>query len=231
MKWPRPFYSVGVLYRIDSADVSFLGTCFAYRTKSHFLTAAHCVDGLQGEQIGITLPLIDHGGFIRLLGITPHPSADLAILETAPVVKEELAPFIGVDPMAAWGWPVNALGYPEDAGENPDEGLDPTARYFSGHIQRMYTHQSKVGAYRYPAGELSFGAPAGLSGGPVFGATDHYCVLGVAAENRDSFTYLRRIEEVREPGMEYKHHESEVIRYGIFVHLQPLSDWLKAQIP
>src|SRR4051794_21814698 len=164
--WPRPFYSVAVLFDFSSADPRFLGTCFAYRTNSHFLTAAHCTAKLRADQVRIALPLIDHGDPIRPTKISTHPTADLALLEVPVVSAAELAPFVGVTRVNSWGWPVSALGYPEDAGEDPEEGLKPTARYFSGHIQRLYTHRSRIGPYRYRAGELSFGAPAGLSGGP-----------------------------------------------------------------
>ena len=80
--------------------------------------------------------------------------------------------------------------------------------------------------YRYKAGELSFGSPAGLSGGPVFPRGEQDRIIGVVTENCDSTTFLRSVAEIQDGGQRYTEKVHEVIRYGIFARLDPLSDWL-----
>lgn len=129
--------------------------------------------------------------------------------------------------LARWGDEVQALGFPEESTEGE---VVPTARLLSGGVQRFFFFESRLG-YSYQAGEVGFGAPAGMSGGPVFSPRDLTVVTGLMAENIDSTTYLRSVEEVQENGEVYKNRLHEVIRYGIFVHLPPLRSWLEELIP
>ena len=57
-------------------------------------------------------------------------------------------------------------------------------------------HEAIFTAYRYEAAELSFPAPAGLSGGPVFSAEDPNAAMALVAENRSSTTYVGRTEDL-----------------------------------
>jgi S1-C subfamily serine protease len=220
--WLRPFYSVATLHRWnDSSDLRFLGSAFAYRSGMTFLTAAHCVGNIAPSQLALSLPLSQ----LDLLPITSvilHPAADIAVLKTNASDYKELTPFLDTDSPLTWGDTVQALGFPE---ESEEHGSVPTARLVTGNLQRFYEHTSSMG-YVYRACELSFGAPAGLSGGPVFPVRDLSRVVAVVAENHDSTTYLRSVEEVQENGEVYRQHQHEVIRYGVGVWLADVRDWL-----
>jgi hypothetical protein len=115
----------------------------------------------------------------------------------------------------------------EDTG---DAGPQPTPRYFRGNLQRMFRYRSHVG-YEYEAAELSLGAPAGLSGGPVTPARDYANPKGLVAENKTSSTYLSSITEVRTESSTYLERIHAVINYAIVVRLDPLSDWLNSNVP
>lgn len=226
-KWPRPFYSIGILVDArDEGSLAFLGSCFAYESRQHFVTASHCVGTLKPHQVRIVLPLVEQEDLGRVQSITHHPQADLAVLQASSSGAPEIAPFVGVSTRGGWGQPIQALGYPEETEANGT--TLPTARLFTGFIQRLMIHASQM-EYRYNAGELSFGSPAGLSGGPVFPTSENDRVLGVVTENHDSTTYLRSVAEVQDGDNRYTEKVHEVIRYGIFANLLPIEDWLAAQ--
>src|SRR5947207_482247 len=126
MSFPRPFYSVGLLFNISgSALPSFLGTCFAYKHRNRFITAHHCVGSLGPNQLGILFPILHQEDFVPVTSVLPHAEADLAVLHTEKKGPSTLAPFMGRSALQAWGEPVQALGYPE---ESTDDGVLPTAR-------------------------------------------------------------------------------------------------------
>ncbi len=225
----RPFYATGLLfYRRAGTDPAFLGTCFAFRRDTHFLTAAHCVGKLTTSDIEIVLPLAS--ARVPVSGMRYHPDADLAVLEISETGAARVQPLYGPDTISpySWGAEFGAIGFPEDT--SAEDKLEPTARYFRGFVQRFFYHQSLLG-YAYTAGEMSIGAPAGLSGGPVFSMRDLGVAIGVVAENRQSSTYLRTIEEIQEEGHTYKEVVRSMIEYGIFVHLKSVEDWLDVQVP
>jgi S1-C subfamily serine protease len=224
----RPFRSVALLFHDDrDSEPKFLGTCFAYKRQDRFVTARHCVGRLDASELRVLLPLPEQSpSLIQVLSVTAHGPADACILVTQAVPPGLVTPFMGLSARRDWGEPVMALGYPE---ESTDEGLVPTARLFSGTVQRYAMFDTKRG-YRYNSGELSFGAPAGLSGGPVFPTREVGLVIGVVAENHDSTTYLRSVQEIQEHGTVYKEHQHEVIRYGIFVTLAEIAPWLEQAV-
>lgn len=51
-------------------------------------------------------------------------------------------------------------------------------------------------------------------------------IIGLVPENVDSTTYLRSVAEVQDGDKVYSERIHEVIRYGVFVHLDALSAWL-----
>jgi hypothetical protein len=178
----NPLQSTGWVIRTDGGKTRFAGTCFAFRDHSHLLTAAHCVKGVDLRDITVSIltDKVERG--IEVKRLTRHQTADVAILEIADFPLFD--PFLGETSIYDWGVPVSAFGYPEDTGE---AGMEPTPRYFRGNIQRVFRHRSLLG-YEYDAVELSFGSPAGLSGGPVSPQTDYSMVMGVVAENIESST-------------------------------------------
>jgi hypothetical protein len=222
----NPLQSTGWIARKGPNGKSiFLGTCFAFRRRNILLTAAHCVRASSLSSLSVYMHGEDAASARLVTDALYHPHADLAILRLSE--NHALSDrFDGETPIYAWGVPVSAFGYPEDTGLT---GLEPTPRYFRGNIQRMFRHTSHLG-YAYEAAELSFGAPGGLSGGPVTPDTDYSMVMGVVAENQTSTTYLSTItEEVTETTSRFETIHS-VIDYAIVVRLDPVTEWLDQNI-
>lgn len=202
-----------------------LGTCFAYRTDRHFLTAAHCVGDLSADKLMVTVPRIPAVG--RVASIDRHPTADVAVL----TLDEDMAgveTFWSVAANYVLGEDFLAFGYPESI-----FGLDsrePTPRLLKGSYQRFFDHESYLG-FRYFAGELSMGCPAGLSGGPLFRQGAHVIVTGLATENLESTTVLESVEEITEGDTTTAMRYRKVITYGVAVMLDRLAEWLDQHVP
>jgi hypothetical protein len=203
----------------------FVGSCFAFRRGHWLLTAAHCVRDMTPAALGVAT----HRRQQELRAVEEvivHPKADVALLRLS---EEHALPdrFAGETPTYGWGVPVSAFGYPEDMDET---ALVPTPRYFRGNLQRMFLFRSRFG-YEYEAGELSFGAPAGLSGGPVTPDSDYAMVMGLVAENREASTYLSTISERTTESSSYTERIHSVINYAIAVRLDPLKPWFDEHVP
>jgi hypothetical protein len=212
--------------RRDSGQPRLLGSCFAYGHPHLLLTAAHCVEGLPKERIGIATPSGNgNDSGLSINQVIMHPTADLAAITIAdtgsPGVPEY---FRGYETTAGWGDDFIAFGYPADA--SVEHGLRPTPRMFRGSIQRFFHHTSH-NEYRYVAVELSIGAPGGLSGGPVCWPRDQSRVLGVVAENLESSTFLEKSEIVAEDGKVITHETRNIINYGLAVALYDVAAWLE----
>jgi hypothetical protein len=225
----KPHDSVCLLVQTEGADVNmrFLGTCFPFRSRSQFLTAAHCLSNLAPEDIGILSPEAEDA--LALKKVEKHPDADLAILSTTKPLQHNLDPFPDHTSGHEVGEEFVAFGFPEDVFSV--ENRQPVARLFKGHFQRFFAYSSHQG-FRYFAGELSVGCPAGLSGGPVYRANDPVNrVDGVVTENLESSTVLESIED-EESGCEVKRVTyKKVINYGLCVMLYDLKDWLDENAP
>jgi len=222
----NPLQSTAWIARQSADTRQFLGTCFAFRHTHCLLTAAHCVRGVDKASLSVQC----HGETPALsrpvAHVILHPHADLAILKL-PAERALSDKFGGDTPIYNWGMPVSAFGYPEDTGRI---GLEPTPRYFRGNIQRMFRHVSHM-RFEYDAAELSFGAPGGLSGGPVTPDSDYSMVMGVVVENQSSTTYLSTItEEITDTTTRVEKIHA-MINYAIVVRLDPLTAWLDEHIP
>lgn len=223
----NPLQSTGWLAAENATSASrFVGTCFAFRRNTCLLTAAHCVRQAAPGSLVANLYNDDLHIGRRIREIIVHPSADLAILRIA---ETDSWPdkFAGDTSIYDWGMPVSAFGFPEDTGRS---GMEPTPRYFRGNIQRMFRHVSHQG-FTYEAAELSFGAPGGLSGGPVTPNSDYAMTMGVVAENFSSTTYLSTVTEERTGTTTYIEKLHDRINYAIVVRLDPLTEWLDAHVP
>lgn len=199
----------------------FAGTCFGFRQPHQLLTAAHCVRDLRPEDITVTVTSDSVERGLAVLSISRHPTADLALLTISDMMVV-FDVFRDVAPIPEWGAEVSAFGYPEDTTPG---GTLPTPRYFRGHVQRMFDHDSHLG-YRYAATELSFPAPGGLSGGPVAPRRDPSRVFAIVAENKLATTYLHTVSDLTSGGERVSERVHSTIEYGIAVLLAPVTDWL-----
>lgn len=209
-------------------DAHFRGTCFAFRRSDTFLTAAHCVAEADVATLFVHTPAAK--GFHAVAEIKWHPSADIALLRLAGSAwPGGVEPFVRTKPFTALGMEFMAYGFPEDALAPNEEPLTPTPRLFRGYLQRQLTYLRA--GYEYSAGEMSIPAPAGLSGGALFVAADFNSVIGVAAENVQSTTYVGRVEEQTSEEGKVTRIEREHVQYGIAALLAPLGDWLDELVP
>lgn len=229
-----PLRSTGWVIEQTAHGLRFRGTCFGYGGRGVLLTAAHCVRDIPIERltVGIWNAPVDlgratQGGLgpqqpgIEIAAVERHEFADLAVMKIDDF-SGVFERFEGIRSECNFGDELAAFGYPEDTAE---DGIEPTPRMFRGFLQRTYHHASHQ-RYQYDAGELSFGAPGGLSGGPVTVWTDPANVLGVVAENRRSSTYLETTESVDHGDNHFRSETHSVINYGICVLLAPLKEWL-----
>lgn len=213
-----------LVHRGQPAGKALLGSCFAFRQAHLLLTAAHCVKGLAPYDIGVALPTPeknDQG--LEVKRVVVHPTADVALLDIGEFPFRIFQHFWDYETAAGWGDDVVAFGFPEDA--RIGDQMRPTPRMFRGFIQRFHEHTSHLG-YKYLAAELSFGAPGGLSGGPVCWIRDQSKVLGLVAENYESSTYLAAVEELQEDGRLTRHETRNMINYATCVALSDISAWL-----
>ncbi len=227
----NPLDGVGLLFHTEGpARSGFLGTCFAFRQPTHYLTAAHCVGNLQANGVGIGLRVSASADPHPVKEIIRHPSADLAILVLEEAPSPHMEVFWNFVSNFAWGEEFMAFGFPEDvfgAG-----GAQPTARLFKGHYQRFMLHRSEVfPQFEYNAGEMSIGAPAGLSGGPVFRPGAPQMVTGLVTENHQSTTFLQAVEDHQDGPMRSRSSIHEVIQYGVSLLLDSHAEFLDQQIP
>lgn len=220
--------SVGLLYSL-SADkkLIFIGTCFAFGNSDCFLTAAHCIDGVDYENLQV-LPY--HDQILRKVSRAKvHPSADLAIVYLdglcAAPLKVTFAPYKKCVARRGLGEEFGAFGFPEDF-MGPNQG-SPTPRVFRGYFQRFMEHKSVKRKYSYLAAELSIACPSGLSGGPIFRIDDPTKIIGLVSENIESSTQIYYEEKESSSDHIYYH---KVIEYGVVVLLEPLFEWVNEHI-
>ncbi len=221
-----------VCKRQTPANLGMLGTCFPLNTPRHFLTAAHCIRSVPLSELVVQgTGLLSKRAQVTRVAI--HPTADVAVLEIDLPSEHYIAPLqLGKLGNFYWGAPVVAFGFPADTTYlgTPKDYITmtgPTARFFRGHVQRTGLHISHDG-FKYQAMELSFAAPAGLSGGPVFIA-DSEDPIALVAENQESSTYLHTITEVRDEGKEFHESIHSVVNYAISVSLVNLGEWIAGE--
>lgn len=226
---PEPFSATALLLDRSRRN-AFLGSCFAFRNATTFLTAAHCIKGLAADQVGVSIHLEnqpDNDG-LDVIELVPHPTADLAILRVRPWSSDLFPPYRGITEGYRPGDHFAAFGYPEDATGRAN--VAPIPRFFRGHFQRFLEYRSPLG-YSYVAGELSIRAPSGLSGGPVFLPDQPDYAAGVVAENIESSTHRHTVEEVTTESSSYREVVRSIVDYGICVMLDEVRDWLDTAVP
>jgi hypothetical protein len=229
--------AAGVFAREQGDEFEFLGTAFAFRDGSHYLTASHCVpDGLPSG-LTVSLPSGVAGmGFVgHVRSFVRHPTADLAILtvegEPSGSIEGAAEPFGRVgfvgqemaEEFLAFGYPMSR----EPAPTFP--GIGPTVRVFVGHYQRTFSHRERL--YEFEAGELGIPAPEGLSGAPVFNRERPSEVQAVVVGNKEERSDFVRKETISDDGRKQTLETYSRVSYGIAVLLDPLRDWLDEHVP
>ena len=222
----NPIDSTGWVIRSDAGAFRFAGSCFGFRRNGFMVTAEHVVRGASERDVTVTILLQEVEEGLSVERIFRHPTADVAILQITDAI-EIFDRFNDVAPMPDFGTNVTAFGYPEDT---EPTGPKPTPRFFKGHVQRKFRHTSHLG-YQYIAAELSFGAPGGLSGGPVALEALPSHAVGVVTENRRSTTFLETTTDVIDGQIRYREDVHSVINYGLCTLLEPLRGWLDECIP
>jgi hypothetical protein len=223
----NPLNGVGLVFEErDGAMPAFLGTCFAYRNRAYFLTAAHVVADRQLARLAVLSPR--EGVFSTPRAVHLHPEADIAILVLHPPGREIIEPFWGSVSNYALGEEYFAYGFPEDY-RGPRQG-QPTARLFRGYFQRFMPHVSHM-RYKYIAGELSTPCPGGLSGGPLFRPGAQVMLTGLVTENIEAATFLDSQEVVVAEGKVVNEHYRRVINYGIALMLDQVESWINEYVP
>jgi hypothetical protein len=222
----NPIDSTGWVIRQDAEALWFAGTCFGLRRPDVMVTAKHVVEGATERDVSVTILLDDIEEGISVRKIVRHASADVAIhlIDNAIEIFDY---FIDIGPRPEMGANVTAFGYPEDT---QPSGPRPTPRFFKGHVQRTHRHNSLLG-HSYIAAELSFGAPGGLSGGPVAHEALPGLAIGVVAENHESSTYLASRTDVLDGGVQYREDIRAMINYANCVLLEPLRPWFDEHVP
>lgn len=210
----------------DDEDIEgdFLGTCFAFPSPRHFVTAAHCVAG----QVASTMRVdARFGGMFqkaRVDWISCHPQADLALLGVTTSPWASATPFMGVCTHPLLGEPFYAFGYSLDVfSTDPNKETD---RLFRGHIQRLFYYSSPLTRTTYPAFELNIPCPRGLSGGPVFVTEGDFEVMGVVTENLESTNYRSEEETVTRGETTERIVYKQIINYGVALQLGPYVNWI-----
>jgi trypsin-like peptidase len=220
--------AVAMLLKTEDGADAYLGTCFPFRWRHVYLTARHCVGELEPDQ----LVVVSQGDKrFRIREVHRHETVDIAAVvgdeaeRGIPYAFSGLHAFEGTyglgDAVAAFGFPVGGT-----LEEPPNK---PTPRAFRGYVQRL-TRFKSGGSEPYTAYELSFAAPDGLSGGPVFvPGSDR--VFAMVTGNLMSYTTLMEEVQHREGGEVRTVEGRQIVSYGMALSLWHVEDWLKDVAP
>lgn len=222
-----PAKACGLVFEArDNESLAFLGTCFAYRHRTHFLTAAHVV---QDRRLSRLRVLSQADAFLSTpCEVHRHPDADIAVLVLRPPGREITEPFWQIDSDHELGGEYFAYGFPEDYA-GPGQGI-PTPRLFRGYFQRFMPHASHM-RYKYYAAELSTPCPDGLSGGPLIHPHRPVVLLGLVTENFEATTLLDSKEVIETDGKVVHEHYRRVINFGIALMLDRVEPWINEHVP
>lgn len=226
MRNANPIENTGIVKRRD--DV-FLGSCFIFRYPGVVLAAHHVVRSYPPDELVVELPgSRAAGASFAVRKIHPHPKADLAVVEIdAPDEKDITWPVNEIFNDMAYGVDIAAYGYPQHWANG---AMGPQPRFFKGHVQRFFEHESHLG-YEYVAAELSFSCPGGLSGSPVLNSRFIGRLYGVVTENLKTSTELESVLEVEDDGRKYKESFHNIINYGVALWLPSCAHWLDGIVP
>lgn len=216
---------------LEWADAKFIGTVFPISEPERLYLGARHTLPADGAPMGILI--FRKGELIRTAveeaGDFPG-QPDVIVLKAA--IGCRAAAGLALGPALVWE-EVRVVGYPEDA-----VVLDFAAdtqflgiRGLRGYVTRplLPGHALKINA---PALEVSFGIPAGVSGGPcsVYRSETPFAsgLVGVCIANASSTSLLWQEDEVMSHGERTTIRSERVIEYGI---VASLADFAHQAIP
>jgi hypothetical protein len=223
-----PLSVVGLVLAGNENGQAPVGTCFRFRHVDFALTAAHCVPDV--DRLYVVFPRLGQAEIVA--HVERHPQADIAALTIGPLNATDGYPENAFwDRVSNWslGEEAFAYGYPVE-GPALRDASTPTPRLVVGHYQRFFDYESHNG-FRYLAGELSFPAPGGLSGGPVFRQGAPQMLTGMVTSSHESYAITDSVDEINDDGSVLRIEGRKVITYGIALMLSGVSDWLHEVAP
>lgn len=210
----------------------FFGTAFFIDEHGTFLTATHVIEDASAAHQ-------ETSGFI---GLCPRPPGGVSNV-ACPILRSEAAPApydvsVGV---VATGFPtslalsgeivgpwrdVAAYGYPVTAQNRSIDEFWMYGRGFKGYIHRE-VKASHVQQGRHPDSfEASFSVPKGLSGAPLFMASNPKDqVMGVCVGVNVGETTEFILEEVSNDGSHKTERRVRIEEYGLAHDLRPILGW------
>ncbi len=209
----RPLRGTGLLFKgCQESSRMYLGSCFSVVEPTIFLTAAHCIKETPLDQLWIN----HFGGpapnqLTKVHRIEWVDEYDLAILQTDAPLAKWAAPFKKLKYAVDFGEEVCAFGYPQDL--ISQVASKETARMLRGSVQRPFFFERQ--GRKYSAYELSFPCSPGLSGSPLFLASDPATVIGIVTENFETYTVIDEYVDEKHPNEKILHEARRVITYGV----------------
>ncbi len=205
---------------------AILGTCFAFRRSTVFLTAHHVIKDHDPATLGVSF--LTTPGLRAVTRVHPHQNADVAILEAGDPETGPIEPATDILKDIHLGETFAAFGFPSDlvfgqAGGSPH-------RMLLGHYQRFMDFRS-IWGYRYVAGEMNVPSPTGMSGAPLVRPENPRFVSGLAAESIDVESLPSLVSETTIGGITERITEKRMISYGVAVMLGNLIEWINERIP
>lgn len=230
----NPVAAVGMVTRASRGH-AVTGTCTAFRRPDYALTAAHCVEGAEAEDLRVFY--LGRGGEMRTVeALTTHEVADLCVVKLAQAPNDDLS---GQSLEAFWGSVSNlalgeefmTYGFPIEEAES----LGPmvaarSARLVRGYYQR-FLEFGTGGGYQFLAGEMSVPAISGMSGSPLFRPGAFPMLTGIVVASLESRVETYSVTEVKDGLDTYVEKMSRITTNGIALILHPLEEWLQAMIP
>ena len=218
----KPYARVQPIVTVDPNGryTSICGSAFRLWSPGHYVTAAHCVAGLDPTSCRI---LATEDQDIGVESICFHHTADVALLTVDPAtVPEQFEVFANLTDTNL-GQQMHCFGFVAKSAQGP-----VTPRVISGIVQRHFEHCDA--SFRSPAIEIGVPVPKGMSGGPIFLSISTDSVAGVAVGSVESEVIVHGLEEVQQDGATYRERISRITEYGVGVRLAKLEEWLKEKL-
>lgn len=205
--------AVGGVFDMSSATPRCIGSSSAFGSATTFVTAAHIVAGRRLDEIAVNHFGHSRHQFSPINEIVVDQHLDAALLDVVVEEPRWILPFTHALGAAWYGSEVASIGWPVDL-LAPDADRE-TLRCFRGYIQRTFLYDPP-GRGSYPAFELSFAAPPGLSGSPVFLVDEPTTLVGIVTANFSTHSLIEATEETADTTRAIQRTEyRSVITYGI----------------